>query len=220
MYAAIGRRGDMPNFLSNSFSYTLSILRDHDWVLVILLFAVFTLILVIFTRRLWSDARILQRAYIAVEPLGIHLMKNGSHLIGHVGIKNAGHLPARKLSWFINIRFGHSEEERDDFFPLQQGKGNIIIAPGAIATRDSGISVKVQTLNEFCRAAAGVSRDSERPTYLYVWGAVEYDDGFNKMRTTKFCHRYNWTNRGRGDVENYEIAAEYARYHEHGNDAN
>src|SRR5262249_3485585 len=55
--------------------------------------ALFTAMLAIFTKRLWSDARILQRAYIAVEPLGIHLMKNGSDLIGHVGIKNAGHLP-------------------------------------------------------------------------------------------------------------------------------
>ena len=201
----------MPNFL-------LSILRDHDWVLVILLLAVFTLILVIFTRRLWSDARILQRAYIAVEPLGIRLMKNGSDLIGHVGIKNTGHLPARKLSCLINIRFGHSGEESDDFFPLQQGKGKIVIAPGAIATRGSGISVKVQTLNEFCRAAAGVGRDSERPTYLYVWGAVEYEDGFNKIRTTKFCHRYNWIDRKERDKP-YEIDAADARYHEYGNDA-
>jgi hypothetical protein len=180
--------------------------------------ALFTAMLAIFTRRLWSDARTLQRAYIAVEPLGIHLMRNGSDLIGHVGIKNAGHLPARKLSWFINIRFGHSGEERDDFFPLEFSKGNIVIAPGVVATRGSGISVKVQALNEFCGAAAGVGRDRERPTYLYVWGAVEYDDGFNEMRTTKFCHRYNWINRKERD-KLYEIDAADARYHEYGNDA-
>jgi hypothetical protein len=176
--------------------------------------ALFTVILALFTKRLWEDARILQRAYIAVEPLGIHLMKNGSDLIGHVGIKNAGRLPARKLRWFINIRFGHSGEERDDFFPLDSGKGNIVIAPGAVATRSSGISVKVQVLNEF----SGVGRDRERPTYLYVWGAIEYDDGFNIMRTTKFCHRYNWINRKERDKPN-EIDAADARYHEYGNDA-
>ena len=176
--------------------------------------ALFTAILAIFTKRVWEDARVLQRAYIAVEPLGVHLMKNGSDLIGHVGIKNAGHLPARKLSWFISIRFGHSGEERDDFFPLELGKGNIVIAPGAVATRSSGISVKVQALNEF----SGVGRDRERPTYLYVWGAVEYDDGFNIMRTTKFCHRYNWINRNERD-KLYEIDAADARYHEYGNDA-
>jgi hypothetical protein len=176
--------------------------------------ALFTVILAIFTKRLWEDARILQRAYIAVEPHGIHLMKNGSDLIGHVGIKNAGRLPARKLSWFINIRFGHSDEERDDFFPLESGKGNIVIAPGAITTHGSEISVKLQALNEF----SGAGRGRERPTYLYVWGAVEYDDGFNIMRTTKFCHRYNWSNRKERDKPN-EIDAADARYHESGNDA-
>src|SRR5690242_12313543 len=153
--------------------------------------ALFTAILAIFTKSLWEDARILQRAYIAVEPLGIQQIKNGSDLIGHVGLKNAGRLPARKVSWFINIRFGHSGEERDDFFPLEFGKGNIVIAPGAVATRSSELRVKVQALNEF----SGVGRDRERSTYLYVWGAVEYDDGFGTMRTIKFCHRYNWINR-------------------------
>src|SRR5207249_3011977 len=47
-----------------------SVLRDHDWMLVI-----FTAILAIFTFRLWrttyKDTRILQRAYIAVEPQGV-----------------------------------------------------------------------------------------------------------------------------------------------------
>src|SRR5262249_62383595 len=83
--------------------------------------ALFTAMLAIFTKRLWSDARILRRAYIAVEPLGIHLMKNGSDLIGHVGIKNAGHLPARKLNWFIKKKFWHSGEKGRDFFHFDSG---------------------------------------------------------------------------------------------------
>lgn len=128
--------------------------------------ALFTVILALFTKRLWEDARILQRAYIAVEPLGIHLMKNGSDLIGHVGIKNAGRLPARKLRWFINIRFGHSGEERDDFFPAGVWQGKYCYCSGCWCDGSSGISVKVQALNEF----SGVGRDRERPTYLYVWG--------------------------------------------------
>jgi hypothetical protein len=63
---------------------------------------IFTALLAIFIARPWyttkRDTRILQRAYIAVEPLGIHLMQNGSELIGHVAMKNAGRLPARKVS--------------------------------------------------------------------------------------------------------------------------
>jgi hypothetical protein len=212
----------MPSFLSDTFSYTFSILRDHNWMLVIFtgLLVVFTALLAIFTRRLWLDAKILQRAYIAVEPLGIHMMINGSDLNGHVGIKNAGHLPASKLSWFINIKFSGSGEESEEFFPLERGNGNIVIAPGTTVTRGSDKHIEVQKLNDASRAEGAGGKTMEKRVFLYVWGAVEYDDGFKQMRTTKFCHRYNWINRGRGNVTKYEISAEYARYHDRGNGAN
>src|SRR5262245_51210058 len=159
---------------------------------------IFAGLLAIFTARLWyttkRDTKILQRAYIAVEPLGIHLMQNGTELIGHVAIKNAGHLPARKVSWLVNIHASESGEERDR-------------------------GVQVQTLNELSGAEAGVDRERQRSTYLYVWGAVNYDDGFKKMRTTKFCHRYNWITRKQHDKP-CVIAAADARYHDYANGAN
>jgi hypothetical protein len=66
--------------------------------------------------------------------------------------------------------------------------------------------------------------------YLYVWGAVYYEDGFGSgQRTTKFCHRYNcinlaeiWEPPGMGGaarLKGHEIEAMFARYHRYGNDA-
>jgi hypothetical protein len=186
-----------------------------DWMLVI-----FTALVAIFTGSLWwttwKDTRILQRAYIAVEPLGIHLMANGSSLIGHVGTKNAGHLPARKLNWLISIKHSLNGAEPESFFPLEKGNGKIVVAPGTVATQATNTNVSVQTLLTECAAeAAKGERALEIDVFLYVWGAVRYDDGFKRTRSTKFCHRYNWKTRdGR-----YEIAARDARYHDHGNDA-
>jgi hypothetical protein len=69
--------------------------------------------------------------------------------------------------------------------------------------------------------------------YLYVWGAVFYNDGISKTeRTTRFCHRYNCANVTNVTVKSdstnsfavsfvvgKEISSEYARYHRYGNDA-
>jgi hypothetical protein len=209
---------NLPSYVENARSVALAIATNHDWMLV-----VFTGLLAIFTARLWyttrKDTRILQRAYIAVEPLGIHLMQNGNDLIGHVAMKNAGRLPARKVSWFVNIHASESGEERDSLFPLQHDKGNIVIAPGAAATRGSAKGVQVQTLNEFSGTGAGFDKEGERSAYLYVWGAVRYDDGFKKMRITRFCHRYNWITRKQHDNPCVLDAVD-ARYHEYANGAN
>src|SRR5262245_23914227 len=198
----------------------------HDGWLAIFtgLLALFTLLLAVFTCRLWlttkNDTRILQRAYIAVEPGGIHVMESGSDLIGHVGMKNSGKLPARNVRWFIGIKHSGSGEEPLDFFPLlEREKGSIVIAPDTTATRGSALGVQVKTLNEFCGESNGTARAKERPTFLYVWGVVNYDDGFKKGRKTEFCHRYNWINRGKNHPIGYGIDAEFARHHEYCNDA-
>jgi hypothetical protein len=68
------------------------------------LLALATLILVGIAYLQIRQGRIVQRAYVAVEPLGVHLMVEGDRVIGHIGIRNAGRLPARQLSWFINIK--------------------------------------------------------------------------------------------------------------------
>jgi len=199
---------------------------DRDWLLVFFtgILALFTIVLAIATRRLWKDGRILRRAYIAVEPAGVHAMWNGNDLIGHVGIKNAGHLPARNVSWFVGIKPSRNGEEPDDSFLSPQAPiaGNIVIAPGTTATLGSAPGAEAQMLYKFCGFKSGVGREKEQPTFLYVWGVVKYHDGFKKGRTTRFCHRYNWINRGRkrepgSESESRSIDAVWARYHEHGN---
>jgi hypothetical protein len=56
----------------------------------------------------------------------------------------------------------------------------------------------------------------------FIRGVAYYKDGIRwwRRRFTKFCHRYNWIVREKGGAGRYEIAKQYARYHEYGNDAN
>jgi hypothetical protein len=58
--------------------------------------AVFTIVLAGVGRRQITDTRILQRAYLSVEPKGIEWSTNG-FLVGQVAFKNVGKLPATAL---------------------------------------------------------------------------------------------------------------------------
>jgi hypothetical protein len=181
--------------------------------------ALFTAVLAISTVLLWrttkKDTRILQRAYIAVEPLCVHLTANRNSVTGHVAIKNAGHLPARKLSAVVSMSWSKKGDEPEASFPKIRHEGNIVIAPGSIAIRGAGTTTDIQTLNNASGTSSGKLQHLEDEVFLYVWGSVRYDNGFRRMRTTRFCHRYNWKRR-----QGYEVARQHARYHEHGNDAN
>jgi hypothetical protein len=198
-----------------------------------LITAIFTVVLAGFTAALWrstdklwqaaaaqetaraAETRILQRAYVAVEPMGIHMMLGRDKLIGHVFMTNAGNLPAKRVAWVIDIKFSQNDKETD--FPIGELKGNVVIVPSAHAPRGSGSSVRIKDLQRIAGVSMSANAD-ENDIFLYVWGALTYDDGFGSIRTTKFCHRYNWKMRGR-ETETYEIATQHARYHEHGNDA-
>ena len=69
--AALGRKTDAGGecWGENLWGSAVSFDHWHDWLLVI-----FTALLAFFTARLWLTTRILQRAYIAVEPHGVHSM--------------------------------------------------------------------------------------------------------------------------------------------------
>jgi hypothetical protein len=162
--------------------------------------------------------KILERAYISAEPRGIHLTVQRDRLIGHIGIRNAGKLPASNLSWFIDMKQSNRGDEEE--FPVSDTKGSIIVVPGATAIRASDNFVPAQqALDAVGTVAQRFGGEFELPVFLYVWGIIRYSDGFNMTRTTKFCHRYNWIVRGRDGVGPYEIAEHYARFHEHGNGA-
>jgi len=54
---------------------------------------------------------------------------------------------------------------------------------------------------------------------FYVWGVINYDDGFGVKRYTKFCHRYDCSGVTPQADGTYTIAEKYGRHHEYGNDA-
>ena len=86
--------------------------------------------------------------------------------------------------------------------------GNIVLAPGVTITKSV---TEPPTQDEF-----GSHRDAVNPKtsaeWLYVFGRVEYFDGF-KERWMEFCFRYSLAAAGGG----FNISAENARYHEYGN---
>ena len=63
--------------------------------------AVFAIVLACVGRRQIADTRILQRAYLSVEPRGIEWTTNG-FLVGQVAFKNVGKLPATAFVSVVN----------------------------------------------------------------------------------------------------------------------
>ncbi len=63
--------------------------------------------------------------------------------------------------------------------------------------------------------------------YVFVWGRVEYTDGFGNHCFTDFCHRYPWAKHSSqivdltgGTAIMETVDAEHGRIHHTGNDAN
>jgi hypothetical protein len=150
----------------------------------------------------YRDTRILQRAYLSIEPRGVSPGINNPsvELVGHIGIRNTGRLPATNVSWTTKIEYS-SEEHRESFPDLSVWHGGTHqIAAGSIMTQ-TGAPITFGS--------------SDR--YLYVWGNVRYLDGFGKKRSTRYCHRYNTGRFPRDPTVKRRIRPRYGRYHEHGN---
>lgn len=207
-----------------------------DWLL-----AAFTFFLVLFTYRLWkstenlwietrdtskrqeADTRILQRAYISVEPAGISASSTPDKCHPNIDIRNAGNLPAQNIKWVID--WATSQNHRRQTFHIDPDRleGKNTLPPGALMRQGGPIIYIGKDYNEL---------RNEIGLYLYIWGAVYYDDGFGIERVTKFCHRYNSVNLEevfrtefeseisfRSVLSGYQIFAQHARFHRFGNDA-
>jgi hypothetical protein len=155
-----------------------------------------------------------QRAYISVEPRGIGMVVGGARVLGHVGIHNAGRLPAHNVRWFIDIKASPDGIEKE--FPIGELSGDVVAPPGVTMPRGTRRRMLVAELNAQSCSPVKV-RSEESPVFLYVWGLVRYQDGLGAERWTRFCHRYNWVMRGEGAIGNYNIDTKYGRYHEYGN---
>jgi hypothetical protein len=189
--------------------------------------AAFTAVLAVFTARLWvsteklwtatkdtaerqeRDTRTLQRAYLSVEPGGIHPFPDGTHRMScDLIIKNAGSLPAR-----TSIIFTDREDSHKRYFVpprYEEETVEIVIAPHGEA-RLGARHVPFDIFEKWWATS------QPRPDHwLYVWGRIRYHDGFAKGRWLDFCHRYHLGGAARGGLK-YEIPAMNGRHHERGN---
>jgi hypothetical protein len=176
--------------------------RDDITAISTLIVAIFTVVLARVAWKQIRDARILQRAYLDVGFGGIRDSTAGE-LVGHVDFKNVGHLPAQKLHWLVRLDSGDSHW-RSPKIRNKYLTGESVIPVGA----------------KWPKGSNGLPHPADAGgVYLYVWGRATYADGFRwRKRRVDFCHRYPWkmrTQNGGG----VSISAEYARYHEYGNNA-
>jgi hypothetical protein len=198
-----------------------------------------TFFLYLATRKLVQDAkqsadrqnaetRIIQRAYLTAVPHGI--VPFGTDATGgHMGFKNVGHLPARKVKWKIVVEV--STERK--FIPpkieiTESNRQGNVLAPGdeiKQAEAASLGSVSQEAVDTICRLISTAAKDPPPEYYVYVWGAVSYEDGFEILRHTRFCHRYyfrgaEWVRQGAAYGGSAAISAiNGVRHHEYGNDA-
>jgi hypothetical protein len=200
----------MPDFFV-SIADAIHAYSDEIAAIATVIITIFTIVLAQVGRAQVKDTRILQRAYVSVEPGGIEPLNSRSvshgtedDLLGQLAMRNAGNLPARNVRWSTRIECD-SNRKRSEFPIDSKVSGNNVIPPGSVMGRGTPL-IKSGNL---------VLPKGSNAGYCYVWGRVFYDDGFGVERTTDFCHRYNC---GALTTEN-TIPAKYARFHEHGNDA-
>jgi len=166
-----------------------------------------------------NETRVLQRAYVTVEPDGVHSLARSSFSVAHVEIVNSGNLPAYDVAW--GIAFAFDTDHRRQEFDAPPVDGRVILPPKGRMTQGGG---NIRFPDNIVTRDQRLEGLSEAPTFLYVWGRVTYTDGFGEPRVTEFCHRYNCDNANReearrGIVGEYGIPRHTARHHRHGNSA-
>jgi len=151
-----------------------------DWLLVLfsaLLFGCTALLAKIAISQR-NDLRAIQKAYVSTEPEGLHPLwgdtRDERWVIGHVGFRNGGHMPARNFRWYATIACDENSLREDFPVPSEsEFEGTTIIAPGS-AMKFGTKEIKLPETG-----------------WIYVWGAYTYNDGFEQHQPTRFCHRYN-----------------------------
>jgi hypothetical protein len=146
-----------------------------------------------------SNARLNNRAYVSVDPQGLAPWRGTpGQFLGRVGVHNAGVLPARNLKWTLQIEMTDDGDRSNFPLPAKRRRSQLVVG-GATMTR--GTRPLAHTEHNYC----------------FVWGIVEYDDGYGKQTCTKFCHRYNTK---RADFRStLAISDRDARQHDFDNEA-
>jgi hypothetical protein len=183
----------------------VSWIDSNEWIAFgTLVIAAFTVVLACIAYNQQAATRVLERAYLSVQPLGIRQGEDGGWF-ATIGTHNAGRLPARDVWWSINIKRFSKHDHWQDFPLIEEKRRGPVITPGAVVRRASK------------RFSADDRYKTER--FMHVWGEVAYSDGFGHGRNTKYCHRYNSAAiRPIGDG-GLHVQPEDGRYHDYGNDA-
>jgi hypothetical protein len=187
--------------------------------------AFYTFVLAVSTIGLWiitwrgirgqsNETRILQRAYISVEPGGLLEHPDREDRVRcFVTFRNVGHLPARDVRWYGTVwpdgrERQYSSTERSTFSPYETDtfpigemeKGSIVLSPGERSSQWIATMFTYRFSNN-----------------AFVWGIVTYEDGFGTSRRTKFCHVYRL--KELIGQTRFTIPGDQATLHRFGNDA-
>jgi hypothetical protein len=138
-------------------------------------------------RQQVADTRILQRAYVSVEPQGIErsgLSIESFVLIGQVAFKNVGKLPATEFVSVVKKIEAHDAEwVTPDLSNADLPSGIAGVIPIGAKVLQGSEAITPDEVKQ-----AEISGDK----YLYVWGRAKFKDGFGSDRYVNFCHRYPW----------------------------
>jgi hypothetical protein len=169
----------------------------------------FTIVLAGVGRQQVADTRILQRAYLSVEPQGIEWLGFQQVFIGQVTFKNVGKLPATDFDSVVKKVEVHDAEWKTPDLSDADLPGFVGVIP---------IGAKVP------QGSPGLAADEVKQTqvsgdkYLYVWGRGKFKDGFGVERHVNFCHRYPCAKfTALTPMTTIAISKQFARYHQHGN---
>jgi hypothetical protein len=171
----------------------------------------FTVVLARVGKQQIADTKILQRAYLSVEPQGVKWLGLEKTFIGHVVFKNVGKLPATE---FVSVVMKIEVQNAEWATP--------ILADDALPDIPAGvIPIGAEVPQGSPRIAFDEVNQAEvsGPMYLYVWGRAKFKDGFGGARYVNFCRRYPWAKFTVLTPAPAVISKEFARYHHYGNNA-
>ena len=87
-------------------------------------------------------------------------------MLGHVGIHNAGRLPAHNVRWFIDIKASPNGVEKE--FRIGELSGDVVAPSGVTMPRGTRRGMLAPELNAQSCSPVKV-RSEESPVFLYVW---------------------------------------------------
>jgi hypothetical protein len=81
------------------------------------------------SRKQTKLTKTLERAFLAVNPLGIRPFRSDpAKLVGYVKVVNVGRLPAKEVEWFIDIKVANGSRVSE--FPTGQFEGDNFLPRG------------------------------------------------------------------------------------------